>query len=134
MIPSGKSSTVRAFEKLLVIFLMSLCAGCTTVGSTPRFRILSLDDVRIGMPQIAFAQATDLFFFDEHGHFGQKVQYNSKKTGAGGAAYIVHCRNGRCFGVEVKYPQSGIPRQTALKVMDRLLSDTAPVISEHDDE
>lgn len=51
-----------------------------------------------------------------------------------GGAYAVHCRQGKPFSIEVKYQGDGIERDTAIKIMHRLLPPDAGELIEHDDE
>lgn len=125
---------MRALAAILIISSSVVCAGCSTGGRTYAPAISSLDQVRLGAPQATFAAAGDLFAFDANGHFGEKVQYVSKSPGPEGCSYTAHCRGGRCFGIEVKYPEPGIARAQALEVVNRLLQDLKPKVTEHDDE
>jgi len=130
---------VRAAGSLLLVFaVVSLAAvystACPRGKAAPPEQLSSLNDVRIGMPEGLPAASKSLFFYDQHGHFGDKVQYNSTTTDSSGGTYIIHCRGGKCIGVEVKYPSPGTTRETAVSVMNNLLKGVAPRLSERDDD
>jgi hypothetical protein len=125
---------VRALARILIFSSSVVFAGCSAVERKYAPEISNLNQVRLGAPQAAFAASRGLFVFDANGHFGDKVQYNSTSPGKEGSTYTAHCRRGRCFGIEVKYPEPGIARAQALAIVDRLLQDIAPELTEHDDE
>ncbi len=106
--------------------------GCTATQAKTSEPIAAPNLVRVGMPEAEIRAANSVFVFDEAGHFGKKTQYNSATTDATGASSVVHCRDGVCFGVEVKYGENGIKRTDAVALMRTLLSvgDSEPI--EHD--
>ena len=52
---------------------------------------------------------------------------------ASGGTYTVHCRKGKAFSIEIKYPGKGIERRIAVESMKRLVEGVAEKITEHDD-
>src|SRR4030095_859816 len=62
---------------------------------------LPLDSVKVGMPETAFQEAILTFVPDPKGSVGRKVQYLSRSFDATGGQYVIQCRDGRCFGVQV---------------------------------
>ena len=95
---------------------------------------MALADVKLGVPVTVLASDSSLFVFDEHGHFGSKTQYNSVKRDADGGTYVAHCRDGSCFGVEIKYDAAGLDRKRALAVAERVAGQQVSGMQEHDDE
>ncbi len=109
---------------------LQACSGIQARESAP---LTAPNLVRVGMPESLIREARSIFVYDERGHFGTKTQYNSASMNTGGGSLVVHCRDGVCFGVEVKYDENGVKRSDAVALMRQLLSigDAAPV--EHDD-
>lgn len=126
---------------LLAFFLGALVSACSPsqvsssghlAGKNAVERI-TIKTLRISVLESELAQSPDFAFFPA-GHFGDKTQYNGRIADEFGGAYAVHCRSGKPFSIEVKYPQNGIARSTAIKVMERLLPPNSGEVVEHDDE
>lgn len=94
---------------------------------------LKIETLKLNVSEPELASSSDFQYFAA-GHFGEKTQYNGKRADEFGGAYAVHCRSQKPFSVEVKYPEQGIAKATALKVMERLLPPASGELTEHDDE
>ncbi|MBY0358791.1 MAG: hypothetical protein K2W82_12375 [Candidatus Obscuribacterales bacterium] len=114
----------KIFVLLFVLFYSAL----------PAYALASFSDLRLAMPASELAQAKELFAYAEYGHFADKTQYDSVKAGEQKEIYSIHCRNGRAFGIEVKFPAAGVSRETAIKKMSLLIQGLAGKETEHDDD
>lgn len=112
----------------------ALLLGLNGAHAATGNKLSSVSGVRLGMPERSLAESKALFTFDQNGHFGDRVQYNSKANDQWGGMYFTFCRSGKCFGVEVAYPEAGVSRQDALAVVSRILQDIPVKLTEHDDE
>lgn len=109
---------------LASIFLSTACAP----AATP----VNVSSLQLHVAEATLRQSPDSFDFAENGHFGDKVQYNSRTPDEFGGSYAVHCRAGKCYGIEVKYPQAGIAPSSAKQILSRLISSLAGAESGHD--
>lgn len=113
---------------MLAVWCLTLLSAC---GNTaPLVDVMS---VHLGASEKSLRKSKDSFAFDPNGHFGDKVQYDSRLPDEFGGAYAVHCRSGHCFGIEVKYPHS-IAAATAHKVLNRLIQTVAGKQTGHDND
>lgn len=96
-------------------------------------KAVKLSELKLNVSEADLAKSEDFEFFPG-GHFGDKTQYNGRKADEFGGAYAVHCRKGLPFSIEVKYQGDGIPKEAAMKVMQRLLPENSGEVIEHDDE
>lgn len=118
-----------------IYLLMIACAMCMTVCSCSCALNEPPVDVRSvhpGTSELALRRSTGAFAFDPNGHFGDKVQYDSKMPDEYGGAYAIHCHSGHCYGIEVKYARS-IPASNALSVLQRLTGSVSGKQTAHDD-
>ena len=94
---------------------------------------ITVANLHIDIEEVDLSKSAEFSYF-EPGHFGEKTQYMGRKADEFGGAYAVHCRNTLPFSIEVKYPNGGIKRDDALKIMQRLLPSNVSSITEHDDD
>jgi hypothetical protein len=120
---------------LSISLSLSLCACGSTNQNADRAAPsnLKIEKLKLNASEQELAGSTDFQYFPA-GHFGDKTQYNGKKADEFGGAYAVHCRAQKPFSIEVKYPEPGIAKINAMKVMERLLPPGAGEVVEHDDE
>jgi hypothetical protein len=117
-----------------VTFSLIVALSCSIATSSAlRQTLHSLDDLRLGISDEILIASKSIFSPDSFGHFGNKTQYDSVRPDKFGGTYSVHCRNGQCFGIEVKYPAPGINRVAAIATINNLLQGVASKITEHDD-
>ena len=124
---------------LAVVFATPLLSACwpnagPTAESTGETKPTKLMFLHLDVKESDLKNPSSDFEFFPGGHFGDKTQYNGRIADEFGGAYAVHCRSGVPFSIEVKYQGKGIPREEAMKVMNRLLPTKPGWIIEHDDE
>lgn len=124
---------------LLITGAVSILSSCSPsaqnnpgAGVSPA-KAIKLSELKLSNTEAELSASPDFEFFPG-GHFGEKTQYNGRIADESGGAYAVHCRKGLPFSIEVKYQDKGIPREQALKIMQKLLPDDAGELIEHDDE
>jgi hypothetical protein len=104
-----------------------LLTSCTSTSVT----LPDVATVRLGMPQSAIEQSKSLFFKDVHGCFDDKAQYNGLNDSQG--IFVVHCRQDKCVGIEVKYP-NGQPKETAMRTLLACAGQDSGSVVERDDQ
>jgi hypothetical protein len=104
-----------------------------TTSTSSAEKTLKQDELRLDLSEDAIGAMQDFAYFAA-GHFGDKTQYMGKYPDEFGGAYAIHCRARKPFCIEVKYPAAGIERESAMKVMQRLLPKDAGKITEHDND
>lgn len=115
----------------ITLFLSAALSSCASTGATA----VKTDEVQLGVSEAQLKASTDSFAFAANGHFGDKVQYNSRVADANGGAYAIHCRKGKSFGIEVKYPSSGILASAAKSTLQRLIPTSAgTLVTRNDDD
>ncbi|MBI4534075.1 MAG: hypothetical protein HY711_09015 [Candidatus Melainabacteria bacterium] len=136
-----KSTSLRKASAALmplVSLLMALgMTGCTTEPSTttnvtPQGTV-SLDALKVGMPENTFKDSILTFVPDPKGALAGKVQYLSRTNNANGGQVIAQCMDGKCFQLQVYHLSSPISKDTAIKSMRSLLPSDAPNQSKVDD-
>ena len=108
-------------------------SGSDSGPTTAATEAVELKTLRLNISEKSLKQSKDFEYFAA-GHFGEKTQYNGRIADEFGGAYAVHCRSGLPFSIEVKYQGTGIKREQAMQVMNRLLPADAGEVIEHDDE
>jgi hypothetical protein len=109
-----------------VLLSMLLLAGCggshnnDAAQATPQ-GTLDLQEVKVGMPESVFEKASMTFVPDPKGSFAGKNQYLSRNMDANGAQYVVQCKNGRCYEVQVYFHEAAVPKDLAVKTLSSLL-------------
>lgn len=105
------------------VFLTTLIAMTALVSCSEGVgRIVDVKSLQIGESEASLRKSRAAFAFAPNGHFGDKLQYNAREADEFGGAYAVHCRGGKSFGIEVKYPETGVPVADAKIVLTRLLA------------
>ena len=96
-------------------------------------KTLKPNELQLDLNEDQLGALQDFAYFAA-GHFGDKTQYMGKYPDEFGGAYAVHCRARKLFCIEVKYPAAGVERESAMKVMQRLLPKGAGKVVEHDND
>lgn len=112
-------SLVRIVRVFLIALIAATALGACADGVA---RTVGVKSLQIGESEATLKKSREAFAFAPNGHFGDKVQYNAREADEFGGAYAVHCRGGKSFGIEVKYPEAGVPAADAKLVLTRLLS------------
>lgn len=107
----------------------SISPNSSAVGA----KAVKLNDLNLSVTEDDLKKSSDSFEFFPGGHFGEKTQYNGKSADEIGGALSVHCRSGKPFSIEAKY-HDGIPRELAMKKMQKLLPANPGEVIEHDDD
>ena len=94
---------------------------------------LKPENVHVGIPANSVRISWKTFSYNENGHFGNKTQYEGRRSDADGGSYSLHCREGKVFAVEVMYP-AGLDRDRSLRLVQRLLQQDVSKPVDHDDE
>lgn len=102
------------------------------IGSGASARPVKLADLSIEVTEEALNAPQSDFFFNAHGHFGDKTQFNSRLADEAKAGYTVHCVKHSAIGIEVNYPPEGIVKSKAEKVLKGLLGASKPALIEAD--
>ena len=122
----------------LLSLLMAIgITGCTTETSTtpsvtPQGTV-SLDALKVGMPESTFKDAILTFVPDPKGAILGKVQYLSRTNNAFGGQVIAQCMNGTCFQLQIYHLDHPISKDIAVRSMQALLPSDAPAQSKVDD-
>ncbi|HEY9785666.1 MAG TPA: hypothetical protein V6D17_09715 [Candidatus Obscuribacterales bacterium] len=126
-----KRNSLRLKALLTTIAAAALIQGCGTQGNvnpvTPQGSI-PLESLTVGLPEDTVKSAILTFVVDPNptASVGGKTQYNSRTYDAQGGQYIVNCKDGKVFQVQVMYPTNPITKEQALVTMKKLLPATAP--------
>jgi len=108
-------------------------SGCGSGSSGPPSATpqgtLPLDSVKVGMPETVFQEAILTFVPDPKGSVGKKVQYLSRSFDAKGGQYVIQCRDGKCFGVQIYHVNNSPTRQMAFDSMKQLFPADLPAQS-----
>ena len=95
---------------------------------------IDLKALRLGVTESTLRSSGEAFAFAPNGHFGDKVQYNARFPDQFGGAYAVHCRAGKSYGIEVKYPEAGINVVDARTILQSLIKSAAGEQCGHNDD
>lgn len=110
---------VRFLRVFLTTLIGIIVLGACADGAA---RTVGVKTLQIGESEASLKKSRAAFAFAPNGHFGDKLQYNAREADEFGGAYAVHCRGGKSFGIEVKYPETGVPVADAKLVLARLLA------------
>ncbi len=104
--------------------------GVTVEGTIP------LSSVNLGTRESALKEARITFTQDlsAAANAGGRSQFLSREKTAGGGQYVVQCKNGNPFRIEVIYQNAPVPKEAALALAKGLLPKDAPPQSRVDDE
>ncbi len=122
------SITLIAFELIIVFF----CLPSTLGIANPKTK-LAFNDIHMGMSEIKLKQAGKSFVLSSGGTFGNKSQYQSLEYDSDNGVYVVHLKAGKCFGIEVIYQKSPIPKAIALKRLHGFLPVQSNLLNESDE-
>jgi hypothetical protein len=119
------------------ILLFTACAKRAGSGSGVTAQgTINLDAVKAGMPESTFTEAKITFAPDLRpaASSNGKTQYLSRSSTAKKGQYVVECKDGFCFWLEVKYPEKEpITKEEALETLKQLLPIDAPPQTKVDD-
>ncbi len=118
-----------AYATLLSLTLTACGSGNSGTPSATPQGTLPLDSVKVGMPESVFQEAILTFVPDPKGSTGRKVQYLSRSFDAKGGQYVVQCRDGKCFGVQIYHVQNSPTREVAFESMKQLFPADLPAQS-----
>ena len=97
---------------------------------------ISLDTVKVGMPESTFKDAMITFVPDvkPNASTNGKTQYLSRIMNAKKGQFVVECKDGNCFWLEVKYPaETPITKEEGQENLKQLLPADAPPQTKVDD-
>lgn len=114
----------------LAVLLLLLAGG---VFAWTKRASLKPESVRIGMPTNNVRLSWKTFNYNEQGHYGSKIQFESRQSDSFGGSYSLSCRDGKVYAVEINYP-AGLEREKSLAVLARVLGQDANKPNEHDDK
>lgn len=126
-INSGRKALTTASLILLCALGLSGCGGqqSTTAPSATPQGTVELSQIKVGMPESTFRDAVITFVPDPLGSTGGKTQYLSRTVDANGGQYIIQCRDGRCFQIQVSLNPPA-PKEKATQIMKDLIPAEAP--------
>ncbi len=105
------------------VLFTSACKKSSTSQSAltqPR-GYLAFEYVRVGIPEENVKKAIFSFAPDSKGTFGGKDQYLSRKSDKFGGQYIVQCRDGQVYEIQVYHLASPVSHTAALATLKQLL-------------
>jgi hypothetical protein len=126
-INSSRKALFSASLVLLCALGLGACGGSqgtTTPVATPQGTV-ELNQIKVGMPEATFRDAVITFVPDPLGSTGGKTQYLSRTIDANGGQYIVQCKDGRCFQIQVTLNPPA-PKDKAAQIMKDLIPADAP--------
>jgi hypothetical protein len=122
------------------VFSLLLFTGCAKRGNggngVTAQGTISLDTVKVGMPESTFKDAMITFVPDvkPNAITNGKTQYLSRIMNPKKGQFVVECKDGNCFWLEVKYPaDSPITKDEGLENLKQLLPADAPAQTKVDD-
>jgi len=118
-----------AHAAVLTLSLTGCGSGNSGAPSATPQGTVPLDSVKVGMPETVFQDAILTFVPDPKGSLGRKVQYLSRSFDAKGGQYVVQCRNGKCFGVQIYHVNNSPTRQVAFDSLKQLFPADLPAQS-----
>jgi len=123
-----------AQASVLALALAGCGSGNSGVPSATPQGTLPLDSVKVGMPESVFQDAILTFVPDPKGSMGRKVQYLSRSFDAKGGQYVVQCRDGKCFGVQIYHVNNSPTRQIAFESLKQLFPPDLPAQSKTEEK
>jgi len=123
----------RKFDAVQSTLTMAIAIACTlgvaacssgpseTAALPTKQGTIALEALKIGMPESSIKDALMTFAEDPKGAFGGKTQYLSRAYDANGGQYVVQCKDGKVYGIQVYLYKGTLPKETAMKVMHQLL-------------
>jgi len=125
---SGKSASGLLLGSAIMLALGTTSCGSGNSGApqaTPQGTI-SLDSVKLGMPDSVFQDAILTFVPDPKGTMGGKIQFLSRGNDANGGQYVAECKDGACYSINIHYAGQPVPRSVAMETMKKLYPVEAP--------
>ncbi len=126
-------SALLQIAKFRIVVALLLVLFATGAWLWTKKSSLSPETLRIGMPTNNLRMSWKTFAYNEQGHYGNKIQFESKRGDAYGGSYSVSCREGKVYAIEINYP-AGLERGKVIDVIGRVLGTGAAHPEEHDDK
>lgn len=128
-------------QVVLMVGSALICALSTTacgsnnneVATPTKQGTISLQALRVGMPESSIKDALMTFVEDPKGSFAGKVQYLSRAYDKQGGQYLVQCKDGQVFGLQVLYSANPISKEEATAQLKQLFPSGTPAQSRVDD-
>ncbi|HEY9676762.1 MAG TPA: hypothetical protein V6C76_02085 [Drouetiella sp.] len=132
-----KTNALAVSVAILSIVSLASCSTkntSNTANVTPQGTV-SLDTVKVGMPEQTFKDATITFIVDSKpAASGQgKTQYLSRTYDKKGGQYVAQVKGGKCFALQALYKTTPLTKEEALEMLKNLLPGDAPPQSKLDD-
>jgi len=118
---SGKSASGLLLASAIIFALGTTSCGSGNSGApqaTPQ-GTLSLDTVKLGMPDSVFQDAILTFVPDPKGSVGGKIQFLSRGNDANGGQYVAECKDGACYSINIHYAGQPVSRSIAFDTMKK---------------
>jgi hypothetical protein len=87
---------------------------------------LGFEQVKVGMPEEPIKRAVFSFAPDPKGTVGNKNQYLSRNFDDFGGQYIVQCKDGQVFEIQVYHYEKPVSTESGLATLKRLIPADAP--------
>lgn len=94
---------------------------------------IALDALKVGMPESSIKDALMTFAEDPKGSMGGKTQYLSRAYDNNGGQYVIQCKDGKVFGIQVYMTKGAVAKETALATMHQLMPATSVEPAKIDD-
>ncbi|MBX9695087.1 MAG: hypothetical protein K2Z81_22065 [Cyanobacteria bacterium] len=119
----------------LVVVSLTGCAGAGDKGAVTPKGTVSLDELKVGIPESLVQEAVLTFVKDDkpQAKAGGKSQYLSRTKDSRGGQYIAQCKDGNCYLMQAYYSEAPITKDQALETIKAMLPQVAPPQSKVDD-